>query len=107
MEATNEAIKGQVARKSNLQLLDNGHHAALADLKIQASSQASSGTDQVYSSSIPSRAKSLSSEPNNNPQTSPKAGCSSQRDSPKPCSSSSQHQKSPEGDLSKFNSIKS
>jgi len=124
-EATNEAIEEQVARESYLQWLRDNERRVVApppgnsksatvtsaDLKIQASQ--ASGTD-VSCSSSPSRAKSLqeqetkaarsspkpgcshSSEPNPNPQTSPKAGCSSQRDSPKPCSSS-QHQKSSEG----------
>jgi len=104
-EATNEAIEEQVARESYLQWLrdnerrhaGNSKSATVTSADLRATCEATS----------PSRAKNLveeetkaarsspkpscshtSSEPALQYLSSPKAGCSSQRDSPKPCSSS-------------------
>jgi len=105
-EATNEAIEEQVARESYLQWLrDNERRHAgnsksatvtSADLR-QATSEATSPsraknlveeeTKAARSSPKPCCSHTTSSEPLQS-LSSPKAGCSSQRDSPKPSSSS-------------------
>lgn len=101
-EATNEAIEEQVARESYLQWLrDNERRAAAGNSKSATVTSADLRAAAEVTSS-PSRAKALKDEETKAARSSPKpgcshatehlaspkAGCSSQRDSPKPCSSS-------------------
>jgi len=104
-EATNEAIEEQVARESYLQWLrdnerrhaGNSKSATVTSADLRATSENTSPpraknlveeeTKAARSSPKPCCSHTTSEQPLQY-LSSPKAGCSSQRDSPKPCSSS-------------------